>query len=167
MDQHHKDALASHTLWARLRRQLTRLTGAQDVEDHLHAAFMKLEAYRAREPVHNPEAFLVRAAANSALDEHRRVRRQAAVGPLDQGMADTLPDEAPLQDEVYAARQRLDRVREGISRLPPRTREIFLMHRLDGLKYHEIAARLGISQSAVEKHIAKAALALAEWAKGW
>ncbi|TWB20489.1 RNA polymerase sigma-70 factor (ECF subfamily) [Nitrospirillum amazonense] len=167
MDQHQKDALASRTLWARLRRQLIRLTGAQDVDDHLHAAFMKLEAYRAREQVRNPEAFLVRAAANSALDEHRRARRQTAVAPLDEGLADTLADDAPLQDEVYAARQRLDRVREGIARLPPRTREIFLMHRLDGLKYHEIAARLGISQSAVEKHIAKAALALAEWAKGW
>ena len=66
-----------------------------------------------------------------------------------------------------AARVRLERVREGLSRLTPRTREIFLMHRLDEMKYREIAERLGISQSAVEKHIAKAALFLAEWAEGW
>ncbi|MDE1150055.1 MAG: sigma-70 family RNA polymerase sigma factor [Azospirillaceae bacterium] len=161
------DRLASPGLWARLRRQLTRLTGSQDVDDHLHTAFMKLEAYRAREPVRNPEAFLVRAAANSALDEHRRVQRQASLPLGDADLGPSLADEAPLQDEVYAARQRLDRVRQSIAQLPPRTREIFLMHRLDGLKYHEIAARLGISQSAVEKHIAKAALALAAWTKGW
>ncbi len=37
------------------------------------------------------------------------------------------------------------------------------MHRLDDMKYREIAERLGISQSAVEKHIAKAALFLTEW----
>jgi len=39
------------------------------------------------------------------------------------------------------------------------------MHRLDNLKYHEIASRLGISQSAVEKHIAKAVLFLTEWTR--
>ena len=66
-----------------------------------------------------------------------------------------------------AARVRLERVREGISRLTPRTREVFLMHRLDDMKYREIAERLGISQSAVEKHIAKAALFLTEWTEGW
>jgi RNA polymerase sigma-70 factor (ECF subfamily) len=41
------------------------------------------------------------------------------------------------------------------------------MHRLDNLKYREIAEKLDISQSAVEKHIARAALALTEWMEGW
>jgi RNA polymerase sigma-70 factor (ECF subfamily) len=41
------------------------------------------------------------------------------------------------------------------------------MHRLDGLKYRVIAERMGLSQSAVEKHIAKAALFLTEWVEGW
>jgi RNA polymerase sigma-70 factor (ECF subfamily) len=41
------------------------------------------------------------------------------------------------------------------------------MHRLENLKYREIAQRLGISQSAVEKHIARAALFLTEWTEGW
>jgi RNA polymerase sigma-70 factor (ECF subfamily) len=36
------------------------------------------------------------------------------------------------------------------------------MHRIEGLKYREIAARFGITVSAVEKHVAKAALSLAE-----
>jgi RNA polymerase sigma-70 factor (ECF subfamily) len=78
-----------------------------------------------------------------------------------------MEDHAPLQDEVLAARRRLARVQEGLKRLTPRTREVFLMHRLDGLKYREVAERLGISQSAVEKHIAKAALFLTEWTEGF
>ena len=41
------------------------------------------------------------------------------------------------------------------------------MHRIDGLKYREIAERLGITVSAVEKHVAKAALFLACWVEGW
>ena len=79
----------------------------------------------------------------------------------------TITEISPLQDEVLAARARLERVSQGLNRLTPRTREIFLMHRLENLKYREIAQRLGISQSAVEKHIARAALFLTEWTEGW
>ncbi|MGH7104765.1 MAG: sigma factor-like helix-turn-helix DNA-binding protein, partial [Acetobacteraceae bacterium] len=46
--------------------------------------------------------------------------------------------------------------------LGPRTRKIFILHRLEGRTHAEIAAQHGISISAVEKHIARAALAIAE-----
>jgi RNA polymerase sigma-70 factor (ECF subfamily) len=61
--------------------------------------------------------------------------------------------------------------REGLARatailleLPERTRVIFVLRRLEGMKYLDIAARLGISVSAVEKHMERAATRLAE---GW
>jgi RNA polymerase sigma-70 factor (ECF subfamily) len=41
------------------------------------------------------------------------------------------------------------------------------MHRVEGLKYREIAAHFEISQSAVEKHVAKAMLFLTEWTQDW
>ena len=41
------------------------------------------------------------------------------------------------------------------------------MHRLENRKYGEIADKLGISKSAVEKHVAKATLFLIKWSKGW
>jgi RNA polymerase sigma-70 factor (ECF subfamily) len=41
------------------------------------------------------------------------------------------------------------------------------MHRWHELRYQEIADRLGISVSSVEKHIAKAMLFLSEWTEGW
>jgi RNA polymerase sigma factor (sigma-70 family) len=75
---------------------------------------------------------------------------------------DILRDDQPLQDEVIAARERLVFVRKALSTLPPRTREVFLMHRLEGMRYREIAERLSISVSAVEKHIARATLRLTE-----
>lgn len=73
----------------------------------------------------------------------------------------------PLQDEVLIARHRLERLRQGVEQLKPRTREVLLMHRLEGLKYRDIAAALGISQSAVEKHIAQAMASLNEWMEDW
>jgi len=47
-------------------------------------------------------------------------------------------------------------VRKAIDSLPERTREVFRLSRLDNMKNREIARMLGISDTAVHKHIAKA-----------
>jgi RNA polymerase sigma-70 factor (ECF subfamily) len=158
------DIPVSRQFWNRLSREVrSRTRGRADAEELLHAAFLRLMRYRAQHAVDNVGAFLVRTAVNIGVDNYRHDRFTADVSPDEMGICEN----SPLQDEVLAARARLERVREGLSRLTPRTREIFLMHRLDDMKYREIAERLGISQSAVEKHIAKAALFLTEWTEGW
>jgi len=151
--------------WRDLLRRVTRRTRAQaDAEDLLHSAWLRLERYRAQHTVENPQAFLVRTAVNIGIDDsrHDRLLRQER-----SDHAAEIASDAPLQDEVIVARARLERVKEGLAKLTPRTREVFLMHRIDGMKYREIAQALDISQSAVEKHIARAALFLAEWTEGW
>lgn len=159
-----RDELNRKTLWDRLRRKLARRQdNAADAEDALHSAYLRLVRYSAENKVENVEAFLVRAASNIAIDEKRR-RAFQADRPIEEIFANS-SDGSPLQDEVIEARVRLNHVEEGLEQLSPRTREIFLMHRLDGYKYREIADRLEISQSAVEKHIAKAALFLAQWTR--
>lgn len=72
-------------------------------------------------------------------------------------------DPTPTPDEVYSDQQRLLRVRRGLERLRPRTREVFLMHRLDGMSYLQIAESLSVSVSMVEKHIARASYFLRNW----
>lgn len=148
-------------------RRVARATRRPDrAEDLLHSAFLRLEEYRSRHTIENPAAFLVRVAVNMAADERRHERVRAEIPESIYDLVD-LWDDRPLHDEVFAARERLERVQAGLAELNPRTREIFLMHRIDGLKYREIAARLGITVSAVEKHVARAALFLAEWTEGW
>ncbi len=151
--------------WRDLIRRVTRRArGQADAEDLLQSAWLRLERYRAEHIVENPKAFLVRAAVNIGIDDNRHER----VLPRErEDRAAEIASDAPLQDEVIVARARLERVKEGLAKLTPRTREVFLMHRLDDMKYREIAEALGISQSAVEKHIARAALFLAEWTEGW
>lgn len=150
--------------WNRLIRQVRqRIKGRADAEDLLHAAYLRLIQYRKQHVVENVPAFLVRTAVNIGVDNYRHDRRLSGTAPDDMVISEI----SPLQDEVLAARVRLERVRQGLERLTPRTREVFLMHRLENLKYREIAQRLGISQSAVEKHIARAALFLTEWTEGW
>lgn len=148
-------------------RRVARVTrDPQGAEDLLHSAFLRLEEYRARHQVENPAAFLVRVAANIAVDEARHDRVRAEIPESVYKMID-LADGQPLHDEVLATRERLERVQAGLATLSPRTRQVFLMHRVDGLKYREIAARLGITVSAVEKHVARAALFLVGWTEGW
>ena len=158
------DIPLSREFWNRLVREVrNRTRGRADPEELLQAAYLRLVRYRSEHAVENVAAFLVRTAVNIGVDNYRHDRFIADVAPEEAGAREN----SPLQDEVLAARERLDRVREGLARLTPRTREVFLMHRLDEMKYREIAERLGISQSAVEKHIAKAALFLTEWTEGW
>ena len=162
------DDVSSSGSWRRklLRRISRAVNDPQQAEDYLHSAFLRLEEYRAEHTVRNPEAFLMRAAVNLAVDESRRRRVRNEAGPS-LGEMFKLAEDRPLQNEVLAARERLRRVQACLDGLNPRTREIFLMHRLDGKKYRDIAAELGISVSAVEKHIAKAVLALTQWTEGW
>jgi RNA polymerase sigma-70 factor (ECF subfamily) len=158
------DVPVNREFWNRLIREVRQRTrGRADPEELLHAAYLRLLRYKAQHAVENIGAFLIRTAVNIGVDNYRHDRFIADVAPDQTGACEN----SPLQDEVLAARERLERVREGLSRLTPRTREIFLMHRLDDMKYREIAEHLGISQSAVEKHIAKAAMFLTEWAEGW
>ena len=54
------------------------------------------------------------------------------------------------------------RLTRALAKLDPQTREVFLLHRSEGLSYGEIAERLGISAEAVERHIADALFDLAK-----
>ncbi len=149
--------------WLAILRAVRRAIGQSDAaEDLLHSAFVRLSEYRQQHTVENPAGFLVRTAANLAVDERRRVQARRE-SPIDIADMLDLSDRQPLHTEVLAAQDRLNKVMAGLDSLGPRTREIFLLHRVDGLKYREIAAQLDITVSAVEKHIAKASLFLVNW----
>jgi RNA polymerase sigma factor (sigma-70 family) len=153
--------------WQAVLKRVVRATRNEaQAEDYLHAAFIRLEEYRLRHEVRQPSAFLVRTAVNLALDEHRsrKVRNESSPAVVD---ISNISDKQPLQSEALLARERLKRVRDGLAQLSPRTRQVFLMHRLDGMKYREIASQLEITVSSVEKHVAKGAHFLTEWVEGW
>jgi len=152
--------------WRGLVRRITRITRDRNgAEDVVQSAMVRMLEHRRANAIDDPEAFVARAAVNLAIDERRqRARRpQEALDFIAEAMADTYP----LQDELLRTRQRLARLKLGMTRLSPRTREVFLLHRLEGLKYREIAEQLGITVSAVEKHVAKASLFLTRWTEKW
>lgn len=146
-----------------LRRVLLRRGNSQaETEDLIQEAFLRMHEYCEKGgEVRRPEGFLMRTAlrlaANARRDAHRELYSERSVEELNH-----LTDCAPRPDEVLAGHQCLVRMREALDAASPRTREVLFMQRLDGLSYAQIAGRLGISVSAVEKHIAKALVILAE-----
>ena len=157
------DIPVGREFWLDLRQQIARrLKNPSDAEDLLHSAFVKFHQYQQENKVTDPAAFLIKTACNLGIDNFRRRKKTANACE-----AEGLEDKTPLQDEVVASRERLKRVQAGIDRLPPKTRDIFIMHRWHEMKYQEIADRLGISVSSVEKHMASAMLSLSNWSDGW
>jgi RNA polymerase sigma factor (sigma-70 family) len=132
-----------------LRRGCTR----DEAEDLIQDAFVRMQAFcEEGGEVREPEAFLVRTALRLRSNARVHQRRH----PYETGVLDELEliDTSPSPDEVFAADQCLERMRARLDSVSLRTREILFMHRLDGLSYAEIADRLKISISTVEKHIA-------------
>lgn len=146
------------SLLARLKALLTRRgRSREDAEDLIQEAFLKLEQYCRRGlEVRSVEAFLKQTVSNLSASEFRTER------PYIKGRVELddelLRDPAPSPDEVFAAEQRLEQIRKL---LPPRTRQVYFMHKFGGYGYAEIAERLGCSISLVEKILAGAVTKIA------
>jgi RNA polymerase sigma-70 factor (ECF subfamily) len=137
---------------ARLRCPVT----AQDLVQDL---FLKLFAHERSDEVANARVYVFRMAANLVIDQQRRNTRLS--GAL--AMADAYlnaGEERSSPERQAMANEELCALIAAVGRLPPTTRRIFKRNRFEGRTQREIAAELGISQTAVEKHIRKALAAL-------
>lgn len=145
-----------HWLKGRLHR---RSGSSHDAEDLIQESILRVYEYRAKGgEIREPEAVLLRTinrlALNRDRDAHRDLYSEAAIEEL------LLVDDRPQPDEVLDSQQRVALMMKVLDSLPPRTREVLLLHRLAETHHEDIAKQLGISVSAVEKHIARAVAAL-------
>lgn len=139
----------------RLLRYFTRRTDGQEAGDLLQESFARL-AGTAAEPgksIEEPEAYLNRIAGN--------LLRNRAKSALQRSLAHHIPVEeaeprAPDLVVALEARDLLNRIQSALLKLSPKTRDIFLAHRVDGLSYKEIATSMGLSVKGVEWHMTKA-----------
>ncbi|AGI23527.1 RNA polymerase sigma factor [Pseudomonas sp. MT3] len=140
-----------------LRRQLN---GSADAADLAQDAFAQWLKSSSRHDVEQPRAFLFQVARNLLRDHWRRQHKAAEVGePELGGEADLRPAAEGGEPVVQLERQRyLRRLSEALDSLPPRRREAFVLHKFEGLSQPEVARRMGISLSMVEKHVASALL---------
>jgi RNA polymerase sigma factor (sigma-70 family) len=127
----------------------------EEIEDLMQDAFVRLLEYcETGAEVRQPEALLVttvqRLSLNFDRDEHRDLYSPEPVERL------LLVDSGPTPDEMLAAEERMQRVKRILDGVGRRTREIFFLHRLDGLSYAQIGQLLSMPPSTVRKHVARA-----------
>ena len=131
-----------------------RLGNRQAAEDVAHDAYIRVLERSGEDDIKHPRAFLYRTALNLVIDGHRRglLRQSEPLEVLDTDERFFTP--APSQN--MDLNQRLDLMQRALAELSQPCRESFLLRKLDGLSHPQIAERLGISRSLVEKHIVNA-----------
>jgi RNA polymerase sigma factor (sigma-70 family) len=135
-----------------------RLRSAAAAEDLVQDIYVRLSGLEQSADIQNPVAYLYRLGSNLMLDRLRGERRTAN---RDGAWLDSQTTRIgiheisaePSAEAAVAARQRLARLTEALEDLSPQTQRVFRMHKFEGLSHPEVAAALGISRSAVEKHM--------------
>jgi len=135
-----------------------------DVEDLLQELWLKVRSAQTG-PIADPPSYLFRMADNLLLDRRRadlrRSRRDDQWTGMTRGSVVDVSD-TPSAEQMLIARERLRIVDGTIDALGERTASIFRSYRLEGINQRDIASTIGISLSAVEKHLQKAYRAIAE-----
>jgi RNA polymerase sigma factor (sigma-70 family) len=125
---------------------------AEDIEDVAQEAYLK--AYHAEQEsgVDQPKAYLFRVAKNIALNELNRKSHQMTVYIEDRLASIPLDGKDNPEDELEA-KQSVRLYYEAVEALPKKCRRVFLLRKVNGMRHQDIADHLGITISAVEKHL--------------
>ena len=133
-----------------------------EIEDVLHDAFLKSYEAERKVEIAAPKSFLFKTARNLALNviSLRQRRRTESVADFEASpvlyelefISNIDPESQTLIEE------QLTDAEAALDSLTPRVREVFVLRKVYGLSHKEIAARLGISISTVEKHIVRGTL---------
>jgi RNA polymerase sigma-70 factor (ECF subfamily) len=72
----------------------------------------------------------------------------------------------PSPDRAVMAREELRRLQMALDHLPPRSREAVVMKQIEGLSRRDIAARMGVGEETVKRHLTNGMRALADFLYG-
>ena len=126
----------------------------QEAENIVQMVFVKFWEKRKELKIQSLKSYLMVSVRNGCINELKRHKHYLSV---DEQFNIEMPEEEESFDEVL-----LHQVKETIDRMPPQRQRIFKMGRFEGMKYREIAAKLGISHKTVEVQMGKALKTLRE-----
>ncbi len=147
------------SLAVRYRSALTRFFQRRvpvhaDVDDLVQEVFLRLTRRGNLQEIENIEGYVFQTAANALRDRHRqRLVRRAG---QHEELSEEHPEDAAFSPErVLLGREAIQRLNRALFELPERTRTVFFLCRVEGMPYAEVGERLGLSLSAVNKHMAR------------
>jgi len=130
-------------------------------DDILQELYLKIQSATLVTPVGNSGAFLYKTANNLALDFRRQANRRterdhAWTQATSSFLGGEAVHDAADSDAAIDANSKFKRILYLIKKLPPQCGKVFVLHKLDGFSHAEVAEKLQISKSTVEKHMSKA-----------
>lgn len=141
-----------HRLCASLLRKAGDPQLAADLTQECFARLLEQPDHR---PPANPAAWL-QLTAHRLLIDHMRQQARRKTDPLPGTELEALEQPGANVEEQVALQQRIEHLQACLTCLPPLTRQIFVLNRIEGMTHAEVARRLGISDSSVQKHLARA-----------
>ena len=136
---------------------LRRVPNPAEAEDLAHDVFLRLAGVPL-EQLRAADAYIFHVAANLLRDRARRwkVRNDYATTQLAAVDAQELELHAFDPERMEVARRSLAALVARLMELPERTREIFILYRVENIARRNIAQAYGLSLSTVEKEVARA-----------
>lgn len=152
-------ATLAHLNW-KSRSSLVRYIGrrasnAMDTEDMVQEVLLRLLKRGGASRIANLKAYMFETASSVLKDQSRKERSHKTISHVSFNV-DRHSATDFSAEEVLLGKEKLAIVRKILSELPERTCEVFLLRRIEGLRFQAIADRMSISVSAVEKHMQRA-----------
>lgn len=147
-----------------LCRIVGRIVRPDDIEDIVQETFLHSFTASNRQQIHNPRAFMARTARNLALNHIGRAEQR-----LNQSFEELVGLEGEFEELTPSLESQHQSAEEfmvfcrAVAELPLVCRKVFILKKVYGLSQKEIATYLGISESTVEKHVAKGLLLAADY----
>lgn len=135
--------------------------GGDDAADLVHDVYARVLASEGWRFIDDPRAYVLTMICNLGIQKIRRARIivMETLASAEGALGDS---ETPDPFEQVSGRQRLGLALDALRALPPRCREVVELRRLHDLPSRDIARRLGLSLSTVEKRLARGMVLLAQ-----
>lgn len=134
-----------------------RVACVQEAADLTQEVYAKVIAAYGDTVAGSPRFLLFRVARNVLIDRaHQRTTGFGHRGRCVDENDPALVDEMSCPSRNADRQDRMTLVCDAIATLPPRCREAFVLNRVEGLTYRQVAEKMGVSPKTVEKHIARA-----------
>jgi RNA polymerase sigma factor (sigma-70 family) len=134
-----------------LKRKRKRVVGLE-VDDIVQETYAKLVALKSVDGIRDARSYTFQIAYSIVVSQIRRARIVSILASADVGQ---IPSPDASIEHVLEVRDELSELARALAELPEKCRTVFALRRVEGLSQREAAARLGISEKTVEKHMAR------------
>jgi RNA polymerase sigma factor (sigma-70 family) len=149
----HEPALRA---WLRRRR-----VGGLDIDDIIQETYTRLVAAETVAHIQDAKSYTFQIAGSVVIDHLRRMKVVPFASVPDLDALEVVSDD-PSPERQVIDRDELQRLAEMIARLPGKVRDVFTLRRVYGLSQRDVAQKLGIAESTVEKHMSRGFLIMLE-----